>query len=211
MDVSGILFCTLCQNQIELAQKKTELPCNHTIHTRCFFMYISRAPIQCNLCQIPLVTEEDEYVAREEYREREQAIKLEVYTELTALRGFMDDLTKIKKQIMNVRKTTSAFRKIGRATKEEFRTEASAMLGILRRMIAERKKRLLESQECKQMRHEKLVFSRLIRNFNRKYDPHTLSEVAHIPQFGIKRDVGYYWFSRFPQWMLRRFFFLKLQ
>ena len=211
MDVSGILFCTLCQNQIELAQKKTELPCNHTIHTRCFFMYISRAPIQCNLCQIPLVTEEDEYVAREEYREREQAIKLEVYTELTALRGFMDDLTKIKKQIVNVRKTTSAFRKIGRATKEEFRTEASAMLGILRRMIAERKKRLLESQECKQMRHEKLVFSRLIRNFNRKYDPHTLSEVANIPQFGIKRDVGYYWFSRFPQWMLRRFFFLKLQ
>jgi hypothetical protein len=174
-------------------------------------MYISRAPIQCNLCQIPLVTEEDEYVAREEYREREQAIKLEVYTELTALRGFMDDLTKIKKQIVNVRKTTSAFRKIGRATKEEFRTEASAMLGILRRMIAERKKRLLESQECKQMRHEKLVFSRLIRNFNRKYDPHTLSEVANIPQFGIKRDVGYYWFSRFPQWMLRRFFFLKLQ
>jgi hypothetical protein len=211
MDVSGILFCTLCQNQIELAQKKTELPCNHTIHTRCFFMYISRATIQCNLCKIPLVTEEDEYVAREEYREREQAIKLEVYTELTALRGFMDDLTKIKKQIVNVRKTTSAFRKIGRATKEEFRTEASAMLGILRRMIAEPKKRLLESQECKQMRHEKLVFSRLIRNFNRKYDPHTLSEVAHIPQFGIKRDVGYYWFSRFPQWMLRRFFFLKLQ
>lgn len=211
MDVSGILFCTLCQHEIELAQKKTELPCNHTIHTRCFFMYISRATIQCNLCQIPLITEEDENIARAEYREQEQVKKQELYEELIALPGFMDDLKKIKKQIAKVRKTTAAFKQIGRRSKQAFRTEAAAMQGLLRRMISERKKTLLESEECKWMRHEKRVFLQVVRTFNQKYNPHTLSEIAYTPQFGIKRDVGYYWFSRFPKWMINRFFLLKLQ
>ena len=211
MDVSGALFCTLCQDLIELAQKKIELECNHTFHTQCFIIYMTRARIQCSICRIGLITEEVVGIGQVQHREREQERKQEVYSELMAIPGFTDDLKKIKKQISNVRNTTRDFFKIGRICGREFRTESLAMQGILKRMILDRKKRLMDSEEIRKMKHEKRVYSRILREFNTKYQPHTLNLVSSIPQFKIGRDAGYYWFSRFPKWVLRRWFYLKLQ
>ena len=210
MDVSGALFCTLCQEPIDLAQKKTELECNHTFHTRCFTIYVTRAPVQCSECRIDLITDEIADIGRVQHREREQERKQEVYSELMAIPGFSDDLKKIKKQVANVRKTTRDFYKIGRISRREFRTESLAIHGILKRMIIDRRKRLMESEEIRKMKHEKRVYSRIVREFNIKYEPHTLNLVSSIPQFKIGREAGYYWFARFPVWKMRRWFSLKL-
>jgi hypothetical protein len=211
MDISGALFCTLCQESIDLAQKKTELECNHTFHTRCFIIYVTRAPIQCTICRVHLITDEVYDIGRAQHHEREQERKQELYTELTAIPGFVEDIKKVKKQIAKVQKTTSDFRRIGQLSRREFRIESLAMQGILQRIILERKKRLLESEESEKMSREKRAYLRIIREFNIKYHPHTLAEVISIPQFKINRRVGYYWFSRFPRWMIRRWFSLKLQ
>jgi hypothetical protein len=211
MDVSGGLFCTLCQDLIELAQKKIELECNHTFHTQCFIIYMTRARIQCSICRIGLITEEVVDIGQVQYREQEDIRKRELYDELLAIPGFADDLKKVKKQIASVRKTTKEFNKIGRLSKREFTTESLAMHGILKQMIRDKKKRLINSDACKKMSHEKRVYSQIIREFNTKYQPHTISEVISIPQFKINREAGYHWFSRFPKWVLRRWFYLKLQ
>ncbi len=210
MDLSGTLFCTLCQDSIDLAQKKTELPCNHTFHTQCFLIYVSRAPLQCNLCRNPLITEEVEDIGRVQYREREQERREEIYAQLMAIPGFLGDLKKIKKQIATVRKARSKFFKIGSSAKRHFATETLAMRGILQRMIFEKKKALLESEECANLRYEGKIYTRALREFNTKYEPHTINEITSIPQFKIKRDAGDYWFSRFPKWRMRGWFSLKL-
>lgn len=209
MDLSGTLFCTLCQESIELAQKKTELQCNHTFHTECFLIYVCRAPLQCSVCRHNLITEEVEDIGRIQHREREQERKQEIYAELMAIPGFTDDLKKVKKQVARVRKAKGGFFKLGHVSRREFKTEALAMRGILQRMITERKKKLIESEEAKNMAREHRVYSRILREFNAKYEPHTLSEVTSIPQFKLNRDVGYYWFSRFPSWRMRRWFSLR--
>lgn len=211
MDLSGTLFCTLCQHPIDLAQKKTELLCNHTFHTQCFLIYVTRSPLQCNICRHHLITEEVEDIARVQHRQREQERKQEIYAELMAIPGFTDDLKKVKKQVARVRKAKSGFLKLGRVSQIEFMTETFAMRGILQRMIAERKRKLMESDEIKKMTHENRVYSRILREFNTKYTPHTLNEVTSIPQFKLNRDVGRYWFSRFPMWKMRRWFSLKLR
>ena len=211
MDLSGTLFCTLCQDSIDLAQKKTELPCNHTLHTQCFLIYVSRAPLQCNLCRHPLITEELEDIGRVAHREREQERRQEIYAQLMAIPGFVDDLKKVKKQIAIVRKVRSKFFKIGYSARRHFNTETLAMRGILQRMITDRKKEILESEESANMRHEGRVYARILREFNTKYEPHTINEITSIPQFKIKRDAGYYWFSRFPKWRMRGWFSLKLR
>jgi len=210
MDLSGTIFCTLCQHSIDLAQKKTELPCNHTLHTQCFLIYVSRAPLQCNLCRHPLITEEVEDIGRVQFREREHERRQEIYAELMATPGFIGDLKKLKKQIATVRKVRSKFFKIGHSAKRHFATETLAMRGILQRMILEKKKALMESEESAKMRYEGKVYARILREFNTKYEPHTINEITSIPQFKIKRDAGYYWFSRFPKWKMRRWFSLRL-
>ena len=123
MDLSGTLFCTLCQHPIDLAQKKTELLCNHTFHTQCFLIYVTRSPLQCNICRHHLITEEVEDIARVQHRQREQERKQEIYAELMAIPGFTDDLKKVKKQVARVRKAKSGFLKLGRVSKTEFMTE----------------------------------------------------------------------------------------
>ena len=211
MDLSGTLFCTLCQHSIDLAQKKIELPCNHTLHTQCFLIYVSRSPLQCHLCRHQLITEELEDIGRVVHREREQERRQEIYAQLMATPGFLGDLKKVKKQIAIVRKVRSKFFKIGYSARRNFNTETLAMRGILQQMITDRKKALLESEECANLRYEGKIYTRALREFNTKYEPHTINEITSIPQFKIKRDAGYYWFSRFPKWRMRGWFSLKLR
>jgi len=145
-----------------------------------------------------------------QFREREQERRQEIYAELMATPGFLGDLKKLKKQIATVRKVRSKFFKIGHSAKRHFATETLAMRGILQRMILEKKKALMESEESAKMRYEGKVYARILREFNTKYEPHTINEITSIPQFKIKRDAGYYWFSRFPKWKMRRWFSLRL-
>jgi hypothetical protein len=172
---------------------------------------VSRAPLQCNLCRNPLITEEVEDIGRVAHREREQERREGIYAELMAIPGFVSDLKKVKKQIAIVRKVRSKFFKIGYSARRNFNTETLAMRGILQRMILDKKKAILESEEMANMRHEGRVYAHILREFNTKYEPHTINEITSIPQFKIKRDAGYYWFSRFPKWRMRGWFSLKLR
>jgi hypothetical protein len=151
MDVSGVFLCTLCRNTLNLLDKKVELACNHSFHTKCFIIYTSHHTVQCPICRENLFTDEIHQLGNQQYREDREEREKKIYKELTETPGFLDNLKVYRKQLMLTKKSYANFRKIGTLARRGFRTETAALRAIIQSMRKTGIQKLRDSSELKEL------------------------------------------------------------
>lgn len=188
-DLSGVPICLVCDRLLEEDQPQIQLMCHHSYHTACFLTFFYEDYYRrCPTCQVPVMghlVDEVRTIISERIRQKKEKKKESLRDKVMANKELIADLKVVKKHMAQARKSSVAFRQLGRRVQREFNQETAAMKEILKGIKKRQKEALLKSAEMKEWKTKRMRAQYYMRIFDLKYRDTPLNLLNTVPEFRL--------------------------